>query len=208
MEESKIVWDDLRVSANMVAVEGAQYSRPPEYINILWNKERGPSYSGLLGYSFGYGKGVFQSGYFQVQLPHSYKHGSEIEPHVHVRLDPSDEGEAGQVLLLEFEYIWVNLGEHRPNDTKIITINYTVTEEDLTGDNLLISFGNIAKPDAQISSMLDCRFSRITPDPEWSKDFWLCRGIKNDSFQGNLIFREFDFHFQKDSEGSKEKYEK
>jgi len=206
MEKSGFVWDDLRVSANMVTVQGSQYSKPPEFVTLLWNKERGPSYSGLSGYSFGYGKGTFQSSYFQVQLPHSYMPGTEIEPHVHVRLDPSDDGTAGQVLLLEFEYIWVNPGELRPKDTKVLSKNYCVKEKDLSADNLIISFGTIDKTDAEISSMLDCRFSRITADLDWSRDFWISRGFQNDNFLGNLIFREFDFHFQKDSEGSKEKY--
>jgi hypothetical protein len=198
------LWDDLRVTANMLSVSGAQFSRPPKYVPILTNKERGPSFSGLQGYEFGYGRGVFQSGHFQVQLPHSYVPGSPIEPHVHVRLDPASEGAAGQKMLLEFEYIWVNVSESRPDDTRIVSINYTITLEDLRRDNVMISFGFIEKADAGISSMLDCRFSRITFDPDWGKDFWSTQRLENDSFQGNLIFKEFDFHYQIDSLGSRQ----
>jgi hypothetical protein len=208
MENRDTGWEDLRVSATMMTVKGSQYSTPPEFTTILWNSQRGPSYSGLLGYSFGYGKGVFQSGYFHAQLPHSYKPGTDIEPHIHVRLDPADEGAAGQKLLLEFEYVWVNMGEDRPNNSTIISINHEVASHDLESDNLLISFGFISKPDAQISSLLDCRFSRITFDPNWSKNFWTPQGLENDSFLGNLIFKEFDFHYQKDSRGSAERYVK
>jgi hypothetical protein len=50
--------------------------------------------------------------------------------------------------------------------------------------------------------MLDCRFSRITFDPDWGKDFWSNQGLDNDSFQGDLIFKEFDFHYQIDALGS------
>jgi|GEM_PF-3389295 len=208
MEERTTGWEDLRVSATMMTVKGSQYSTPPEYTTIMFNKERGPSYSGLLGYSFGYGKGVFQSGYFHAQLPHSYMPGTDIEPHIHVRLDPGDEGAAGQKLLLEFEYVWVNREEDKPENTTVISINYTVKEHDLYADNLLITFGLISKPDAQISSLLDCRFSRITFDPAWSRNYWTPRGLENDSFLGNLIFKEFDFHFQKNSRGSSERYKK
>jgi len=196
------LWDDLRVTANMVSVAGAQFSQPPRTVTILTNRERGPSFSGLQGYEFGYGRGVFQSGHFQAQLPHSYVPGTPIEPHVHVRLDPASEGAAGQTLLLEFEYIWVNICEPRPADTRILSINHTITEEDLREDNVMISFGFIEKENADISSMLDCRFSRITFDPEWGKDFWSSQGLENDSFQGNLIFKEFDFHYQIDAAGS------
>lgn len=198
------LWDDLRVTANMMSVTGAQFSEPPRYVNILTNSERGPSFSGLYGYEFGYGRGKFQSGHFQVQLPHSYVPGTAIEPHVHVRLDPASEGAAGQKILLEFEYIWVNISETRPNTTRIVSINHEVIEQDLRSDNLMISFGFIEKADARISSMLDCRFSRVTFDPEWGKDFWSSKGLQNDTFQGNLIFKEFDFHYQMDALGSRQ----
>jgi len=202
-ESSAVVWDDLRVTANMIAVSGSQYSEAPEYVNVLYNAERGPSYSGLLGYRFGYGRGMFQSGSFQVQLPHGYVEGSPLEPHVHVRLDPVSGGRAGQKLLLEFEYIWVNIGEPRPGSTTILAINHVVSPEDLAADNLMISFGLIHKEDAGISSMLDCRFSRVNFDPEWEKDFWTPRGLENDDFRGYLVFKEFDFHYQLDSPGSR-----
>lgn len=201
-DSAGVLWDDLRVTANMMSVAGAQLSRPPRAVTILTNRERGPSFSGLQGYEFGYGRGVFQSGHFQVQLPHSYVPRTPIEPHVHVRLDPASEGAAGQTLLLEFEYVWVNICEPRPADTRILSINHTITEEDLRQDNVMISFGFIEKENADISSMLDCRFSRITFDPEWGKDFWSSQGLENDSFQGNLIFKEFDFHYQIDVAGS------
>jgi len=201
-DSAGVLWDDLRVTANMMSVAGAQFSRPPRTVTILTNRERGPSFSGLQGYEFGYGRGVFQSGYFQVQLPHSYVPGTAIEPHVHVRLDPASEGAAGQTLLLELEYIWVNVCEPRPDNTRILSINHKITLEDLRQDNVMISFGFIEKENADISSMLDCRFSRITFDPEWGKDFWSSQGLENDSFQGNLIFKEFDFHYQIDAAGS------
>jgi hypothetical protein len=204
-DNTGVLWDDLRVTANMMSVAGAQFSKPPAYVPVLTNRERGPSFSGLYGYQFGYGRGVFQSGHFQVQIPHGYVPGSPIEPHVHVRLDPASEGAVGQKLLLEFEYIWVNVSEPRPDSTTILAINHEITEQDLSLDNVMISFGFIEKPDAEISSMLDCRFSRITFDPDWGKDFWSARGLENDSFKGNLVFKEFDFHYQIDARGSGER---
>lgn len=207
-QHSGVVWDDLRVTANMVAVSGSQYSEEPEYVNILFNAERGPSYSGLFGYRFGYGRGMFQSGHFQVQLPHGYVPGSPLEPHVHVRLDAVTGGSPGQKLLLEFEYVWMNVGEQRPSSTRIISINYQVRPDDLVQDNTIISFGLVEKADADISSMLDCRFSRITFDPAWGQDFWTPQGLENDSFQGSMVFKEFDFHYQRDSAGSREPYHK
>ena len=88
MDEKNAVWDDLRVSATMVRVKGSQYSDAPEYVPILFNRERGPSFSGLVGYSFGYGRGVFQNAYFlKLRQPemtfmrHRFAHGT-VEIHI------------------------------------------------------------------------------------------------------------------------------
>lgn len=215
MEESKEVseqyWEDLRVAATMVQVGASQRTAAPLFRQSYYHSERGLSYSGLYDYVFEFGKngaGLFQNAYFTAQLPHAYAEGTAIEPHVHVTLEPCDEAEPGQKLLLEFEYVWTNMREKKPETTTIIALNHTVTEEELAADNLLISFGFIEKPEARISSMLDCRFSRITIDPDWNTEFWLKRNLSNDTFQGNLLFKEFDFHYRTTGRGSREIYTK
>lgn len=204
------MWDDVRVTADMVTMGELQHTQAPKRICLYTNRERGTSYSGIWGYGFDHGrdgKGLFQNAYFSVQLPHSYTEGSPIEPHVHVRFLPGDEAAAGQKLLLELEYVWVNVDEPAPDESRIIPLNYTVRPEDMGGGNTLISFGFIEKPDARISSMLSCRFSRITIEEGW-KDYWRPAGFQNDSFIGTVVLLEFDFHIQKDSAGSRELYEK
>lgn len=203
-------WDDLRVSADMIHFRGVMKGDPPEKRVFLHNSERGPSFSGLRSYAFRRGRnghGLYQSGYFSVQLPHSYQEGTSVEPHVHVRLLPGDEAKPGQKLLLELEYSWVNIAEPVPVSSRIVSVNYEITEENLTQDNLLISFGHIEKPDARISSMITCRFSRVTIDPGWP-DHWSAQGVENDSFEGDLLLYEFDFHYRRDSRGSREIYTK
>ena len=204
------MWDDVRVTADMVSLGELQHTQAPKKVRLYGNLQRSPSYSGIWGYGFDHGrdgKGLFQNAYFNVQLPHSYMEGSEIEPHVHVRLLPGSEAEAGQQLLLEFEYVWVNVHEKAPGVTNIIPMNYTVKPEDLEGGNTLISFGFIEKSNSGISSMLCCRFSRITIEEGW-EDYWRPKGFKNDGFKGIMVLLEFDFHIQKDSAGSKELYSK
>jgi hypothetical protein len=152
-----------------------------------------------MGYVFDHGrdgKGLFQSAHFSAQLPHGYQEGSSLEPHVHVKLVPGENALPGQRLLLEFEYCWTNIGEKAAEDTSVISINHTV--------NIMISFGMIDKAAARISSMLTCRFSRITIDPGWDIGVWEKAGVLNDTFEGGMFFLEFDFHFRKDSEGSRE----
>lgn len=205
------MWDDLRVSAYMTAVNASMEGESPTLSAIQHNSSRGPSYSGISAYLFRHAcdrRGVFQNAHFSAQLPHGYSEGSPIEPHVHLRLLPGEEARAGQVLLLEFEYVWSNIGEHPIPPSTIISRNYQVEERDLDADNLLISFGMIEKPNATISSMLSCRFSRICFGDRWDRSPWVRQGLKNDSFQGPIAFLEFDFHYQLDSPGSRELYKK
>lgn len=204
------MWEDLRVTADMVTLGNMQHTGVPTRVRMVTNRERGSSYSGLFGCAFDHGrdgKGMFQNACFHTQLPHGYVEGSAIEPHVHVRLIPGGEAEAGQYLLLELEYIWVNVDEKVPEDTSIVPLNYRVGPEDLNGGNTVISFGFIEKKDAKISSMLSCRFSRITIENGWS-DFWRPKGLENDSFRGLMVLLEFDFHYRLDSLGSGELYAK
>ena len=204
------MWDDVRVTADMVSLGELQHTQAPKRVRLYGNSKRSLSYSGIWGYGFDHGrdgKGLFQNAYFNVQLPHSYMGGSSIEPHVHVRLFPGSEAAEGQQLLLEFEYVWINVNEAAPADTTIIPVNYPVKAEDLQGGNSLISFGFIEKSNAAISSMLSCRFSRISIEEGW-EDYWRPEGFANDSFKGLMVLLEFDFHIQKDAEGSKELYSK
>ena len=204
------MWDDVRVTADMVSLGELQHTQAPKRVCLYGNSQRSRSYSGIWGYGFDHGrdgKGLFQNAYFNVQLPHSYMEGSSIEPHVHIRLLPGSEAEAGQQLLLEFEYVWINVNETAPADTTIIPVNYPVKDEDLQGGNSLISFGFIEKSNAAISSMLSCRFSRISIEDGW-EDYWRPEGFENDSFRGMMVLLEFDFHIQKDLEGSNELYSK
>jgi len=204
------MWDDVRVSADMVSLGELQHTQAPKRVRLYGNSQRSQSYSGIWGCGFDHGrdgKGLFQNAYFHVQLPHSYREGSAIEPHAHIRLLAGSDAAPGQKLLLEFEYVWVNVNESAPADTTILPVNYSVTSDDVNGGNGIVSFGYIEKPNAGISSMLSCRFSRITIEDSW-KDYWSPRGLENDNFKGMMVFLEFDFHIQKDSEGSKEPYSK
>ena len=140
------MWDDVRVTADMVSLGELQHTQAPKRVRLYGNSQRSRSYSGIWGYGFDHGRdgrGLFQNAYFHVQLPHTYREGSAIEPHAHIRLLPGGDAEIGQKLLLEFEYVWVNVNEAAPSDTVIIPVNYTVTAEDLNRGNGIVSFGNI-----------------------------------------------------------------
>lgn len=210
MEQNEI-WDDLRVSADMVTFGELQHTALPQKVRVGYHRQRGLSYSGIYGYGFDHGregKGLFQNAFFHCQLPHDYLEGSSIEPHAHLRFVPGSDAAAGQQLLLELEYQWINIGEEAPEDTSIIALNHSVSRDELGGGNSMVSFGFIEKEHARISSMLSCRFSRITIGADWERDFWRPAGLENDSFRGMLIFLEFDFHYRKDGLGSRSHHHK
>lgn len=107
---------------------------------------------------------------------------------------------AGQVLLLEFEYAWLNIREGTPATTVIETINYTITQNDVDGRHFLIPFTQIEKPEGTASSMIWGRLSRIRkPDEEGDWAYPEIRGgtgLVNDNCNGDFIFLEWDYHYR------------
>ena len=49
------------------------------------------------------------------------------------------------------------------------------------------------------------RYTSYPTVPAWEQDFWTPKGLSNDDFRGYMIFKEFDFHYQLDSPGSRER---
>lgn len=202
LNDTATVWDDVLVTANAVRVNGTQGTEPPTYAKFIYNSTRGTDYSGLFAYSFPYSANSWQDANITVQLPHRYKEGSTIYPHVHCSLQSAATG----TMLLEAEYIWSNVNEAKATTTTISTWNLAVTTASLVSDNFIISLPSISgivKANATISSILDIRFSRIVKNAAWTYPV-LTGGLVNDNWNGTLWLRSFDVHFEIDSLGSKE----
>ena len=126
--------------------------------------------------------GVRTEVFFDVQLPHTYKQGTDIKPHVHWAV-PS--GDAGNVVW-GLEYLWRNKDE-AIGDTEIITNTIT---PDNHGVQLIDTIGTLSKPNSSISSILVCRLFRRGDDAL-------------DTYPHEVYLAQFDFHHEIDAPGSR-----
>lgn len=171
-------WDDLRVSATNTRV-GA--TNPPTWTKV---KDNGAASVGVQLPVFA--NAVLASEnqvYFQVQLPHAWKEGSNIRPHVHWQ--PVD-GNAGAVRW-GLEYTMANINEVFPNTTIIYGTSDAFTGAEDT--QFLTSLGEIDMTGMRISCMINCRLFRNSSHTE-------------DTYASGAGFLEIDFHHQIDSLGS------
>ena len=134
--------------------------------------------------------------FFSVQLPHNWKEGSTIYPHVHWSPQGSNSGS----VVWGLEYTWVNYDATTPlsfPSTTIITVtSASVTSAD--ADKHFITSFNPITPSAtqnKISSILMCRFFRKSADA-------------SDTYNGNAAVLSFDFHYEIDAVGSHSQFTK
>jgi hypothetical protein len=170
------VWDDLRVAASNTRV-GATAPTVTAF---------GPS-GGL--YSLNFDSAQHDEIYFEIQMPHNWKEGSLIYPHVHWA--PVD-ANAGNVVW-ELEYAWANSGSAfgaPGNMASAATAAggtawvHKVTDLIESGNNYIDGTGKT------ISSMLVCRLHRNA-------------GAGSDTYGSDAAFLEFDIHYEIDAVGSK-----
>ena len=172
------VWDDLRVPGLAVEATGPN---PPTLGAFL-------GAGGLQAWRFtGTGPNVNEV-WFTVQLPHTYKEGTDIYPHVH--WTPTD-ANAGDVVW-QLEYTWVNINGTFPASA---TITVTDSTNTTAWEHLVAPFAAITGTGKTISSMLVCRLFR---DPTHLSDTY--------GFDASLL--EIDFHFEVETLGSRQEYVK
>ena len=129
--------------------------------------------------------------FFTVQLPHSYKEGSAIEPHIHWCPMTSPASSLG--VRWGLDYQWQNYtGVFTATDTSLLATGGTGT---VGYTHLITSFGTITGTSKTISSVLVCRLYRLPADGA-------------DTYTGDAGFLSFDFHIESDSLGSETEYGK
>lgn len=120
----------------------------------------------------------------EFQLPHAYKEGSNIEPHIHLYV-PNDA--TGGVIKFGCEYTWVNIDG---TEGATATITGTVTIAAGAGNlHKMISFGSITGTGKTISSILSCRIYRDPADAA-------------DTFGASVWMKAADVHHERDKIGS------
>lgn len=130
--------------------------------------------------------------YFVVQLPHDWDEGTTIKAHIH--WVPSENGASGPTVpRWGLQYSWINHGETHSSYTTVYGTT-TVNSEVLVKDRMYITpLGTIAGTGRKISSMLICRIFRDGND-------------SSDNFAGKAGALEVDFHYQKNTVGSRQEY--
>jgi hypothetical protein len=135
-----------------------------------------------------------QEVYFCMQIPHSYKVGSTLYPHVHWTTSSGTPTTTNVVWGLEYSVVAIG-GTY--STTTIITGNNILAaiSPTGTGQHLITSLGTISGTGLGISTVLVCRLYRKAGDAL-------------DTFSSSTGLLGVDFHFEKDTEGSRGEYTK
>ena len=96
---SDIRWEDLRFPASSVKLDS---TNPPTET----------SYKG--GQILAFSDTTDNKIYFTVQIPHAYKLGSNLRPHIHVALPTAGAGVGAENIKFDLTYSLANLGDTFP----------------------------------------------------------------------------------------------
>jgi hypothetical protein len=132
--------------------------------------------------------------FFAVQMPHDWKDGSTIYPHIHWSPQSSVNGS----VVWGFEYTWANYESAAPAAFPDRTIIYTPAAAASSGDNdkhFITSFGSVSGSGKKISSILICRLFRNSSNAL-------------DTYAGSAAMLSFDIHYEIDGMGSREIFTK
>lgn len=176
-------WDDLKVPVSSTTKGG---SKDPEFKILRNNSSQGV-------FIQWFDKDSEEELYFTAQMPHAWNEGTAIMPHIHWTA-ATDVGIDKVVWGLE--YTWANVGEVFSVPAIITGSNPVATYAPVAAfEHAITSLGPITAPGKTLSSMLVCRIFRQAADSA-------------DTFAADAGLLEIDFHFQIDSDGSNEEYEK
>lgn len=128
--------------------------------------------------------------HFEIQMPHAWKEGTPIHPHVHWTPVSATAGN----VVWELEYAWANINgtfgapsnmASDPTAAGGTAWVHKMTDLKSGGLDYIVGTGKT------ISSMLVCRLHRNA-------------GAGSDTLAADVAFLEIDFHYQVDSMGSRE----
>lgn len=131
----------------------------------------------------------------QAQMPHAWKEGSIIKPHVHWR--KKTEGAGNVVWQLEYEFAGVGSAFADSFNTATVSSPISATPDDGSAlVHLISSFGEINMSGHKLSTMGVLKLSRLGGDG-------------GDTYAGVAQLLEFDIHFESDQpQGSGEEFTK
>lgn len=174
-----VTWDDLRFPAQGI--------NPPGQVSD-------PDIEGATGFS------LFDSNSTETlggaaQLPHSWREGTALIPHVHWTKTSSASGD----VLWQLDYEIKNPGETfagtYANQLQVSSTVGGTPDGDTEWEHLISSFGEIEVPDCLISCVMLWKVSRVGGDAA-------------DTYGADARLLEYDIHYQIDDLGSKQQFTK
>jgi len=171
------VWDDIRVPVSRLKVIGDVNS--PDFAQY---KDDGAGSDGVWLYFFD--DTSMERVHFSVQIPHTYKEGTDIVPHIHWSPINVNVGTVRWGL----EFHWANEAGTFGTTTIIYAEQAVNNEQD---KHFRTDFAAISGSGKTISSCMNCRVFRDAAHA-------------NDTYVGDVVVHEFDFHYQKDTMGSRQ----
>jgi hypothetical protein len=185
LEGAATVWDDLLVNPDATSKSG---SKSPTYGLFKNNGSQGV-------FLWFFDKESEQEVYFTVQMPHKYKVGTDLYPHVHWTTATGTP--SGTNVVWALEYTVVAIGGSFPTTTTLSTNSVigAVGTPVGTGQHLITSLGSISGSGIGISTILVCRLYRVPTD-------------SRDTFANAVGLLSMDFHYEMDTEGSRSEYTK
>lgn len=189
LDNSATVWNDLMVFPDATTKGG---SNPPEWGTAFMRNAGGTS---MGVYLWMFAPNQEEELHFTVQIPHDYKEGTALYPHVHWTTATGTP--SGSNVVWGLEYTLIAVGGSFPNTT-IITTNTLVSEcgtPSGTAQHLISGFSSVSGAGIGISSVLVCRLFRATGDAA-------------DTFPNDVGLLGFDIHYEQDTQGSRNQWTK
>jgi len=183
------VFDDIRVPVSSTKNGG---TKDPDF--AVWKTDGSGSQGVFVEW---FDKSTEEEVYFSMQLPHSWKTGTDIEPHVH--WIPKADGSAGAVVNWGLECNWTAIGDTGITTTIIYSSSNHAGDTTLVADKHYLSDLGVMDGStiAGVSSMAVCRVFRDATG-----------ALATDDYDNDAGLLEIDFHYEVDALGSRTEYVK
>jgi len=184
MIQTTAMYEDLQVPLITAKVPG---SAGPDWVQFMDDGASSPS-TGVFAHAFD--AGTEEQVYFNTQLPHGWKAGTAISPHVHWSPSNTNTGTVSWGL----EYTVQNVDGTFPAS---VIVYANDAGSGTAKDHQIAAFSDITMTGKTLSCMLVCRFFRDAT------------GVGGtDNYNADAWAHEFDFHIQMDALGSRQEYVK
>ncbi len=177
-------WDDLRFPAS--STNRGQLNAP-DFARFA--RDGAGTSQGV--YTLFFDDSTEEEVFFQAQLPHAWKEGSNISPHVH--WTPTSTLADTTDVVWGLEYTWQSI-DGVFADTAIMYTTGAMPSSAVDLEHVLSEFPMMTGAGMTLSSMVMCRLFRAVDD--------------GDTYGDDVAFLEADFHFEVDMPGSTGEYVK